>query len=76
MEEYLIISNANFLLRVASEQIAYVCSEGSYCTLRLTNGDEYTFSFNLVVFEKKIVEQLPETAHFFARVGRNYLSSG
>lgn len=73
MEEYLIISNANFLLRVASEQIAYVCSEGSYCNLRLTNGDEYTFSFNLVVFEKKIVEQLVQTAHFFARVGRNYI---
>lgn len=73
MKEYLIISNANFLLRVASEQIAYVCSEGSYCNLRLTNGDEYTFSFNLVVFEKKIVEQLAQTAHFFARVGRNYI---
>ncbi|GEM_PF-297093 len=73
MEEYLIISNANFLLRVASEQIAYVCSEGSYCNLRLTNGDEYTFSFNLVAFEKKIVEQLAQTAHFFARVGRNYI---
>lgn len=73
MEEYLIISNANFLLRVASEQIAYVCSEGSYCNLRLTNGDEYIFSFNLVVFEKKIVEQLAQTAHFFARVGRNYI---
>ena len=44
MEEYLIISNANFLLRVASEQIAYVCSEGSYCnraaqtiTIKLTS---------------------------------------
>lgn len=73
MEEYLIISNANFLLRVASGQMAYVCSEGSYCTLRLTNGDEYTFSFNLVVFEKKIVEQLTETACHFARVGRNYI---
>lgn len=73
MEEYLIISNANFLLRVASEQIAYVCSEGSYSNLRLTNGDEYTFSFNLVAFEKKIVEQLAQTAHFFARVGRNYI---
>lgn len=69
MEEYLIISNANFLLRVASEQIAYVCSEGSYCNLRLTNGDEYTFSFNLVA----LVEQLAQTAHIFARVGRNYI---
>lgn len=58
MEEYLIISNTNFMLRVAAQQIAYVCSEGSYCVLRLVDGDEYTFSFNLAVFEKKIVEQL------------------
>lgn len=58
MEEYLIISNTNLMLRVAAQQIAYVCSEGSYCVLRLVDGDEYTFSFNLAVFEKKIVEQL------------------
>lgn len=50
MEEYLIISNTNFMLRVAAQQIAYVCSEGSYCVLRLVDGDEYTFSFNLAVF--------------------------
>lgn len=73
MEEYLIISNTNFMLRVAAQQIAYVCSEGSYCVLRLVDGDEYTFSFNLAVFEKKIVEQLPVGAHSFARVGRNYI---
>lgn len=73
MEEYLIISNTNFVLRVAAQQIAYVCSEGSYCVLRLVDGDEYTFSFNLAVFEKKIVEQLPVGAHSFARVGRNYI---
>ena len=73
MEEYLIISNTNFMLRVAAQQIAYVCSEGSYCVLRLVDGDEYTFSFNLAVFEKKIVEQLTVGAHSFARVGRNYI---
>lgn len=73
MEEYLIISNTNFMLRVAAQQIAYVCSEGSYCVLRLVDGDEYTFSFNLAVFEKKLVEQLPVGAHSFARVGRNYI---
>lgn len=73
MEEYLIISNTNFMLRVAAQQIAYVCSEGSYCVLRLVDGDEYTFSFNLAVFEKKIVEQLPVGAHSFARVGSNYI---
>lgn len=72
MEEYLIISNTNFMLRVAAQQIAYVW-EGSYCVLRLVDGDEYTFSFNLAVFEKKIVEQLPVGAHSFARVGRNYI---
>lgn len=73
MEDYLIISNSNYLLRVAAQQIAYVCSEGSYCILKLVDGDEYTFSFNLAVFERKIVEQLPDSAHWFARVGRNYI---
>lgn len=73
MEDYLIISNSNYLLRVAAQQIAYVCSEGSYCVLKLVDGDEYTFSFNLAVFERKIVEQLPDSAHLFARVGRNYI---
>lgn len=73
MEEYLVISNTNFLLRVASQQIVYVCSEGSYCILKLVDGDEYTFSFNLTVFERKIVEQLPRSSHSFARVGRNYI---
>ena len=57
MEEYIIISNTNFLLRVASQQIAYVCSEGSYCILKLVDGDEYTFSFNLAVFERKIQQK-------------------
>ena len=75
MEEYLIISNTNFMLRVAAQQIAYVCSEGSYCVLRLIDGDEYTFSFNLAVFEKMIVEQLPVGAHSFARVGRNNINN-
>lgn len=41
--------------------------------LKLVDGDEYTFSFNLAVFEKKIVEQLPDSAHLFARIGRNYI---
>lgn len=73
MEDYLIISNTTFLLRVAAQQIAYICSDGSYSVLKLVDGDEYTFSFNLAVFEKKIVEQLPDSAHLFARIGRNYI---
>lgn len=73
MEDYLIISNTTFLLRVAAQQIAYICSDGSYSVLKLVDGDEYTFSFNLAVFEKKIVGQLPDSAHLFARIGRNYI---
>ena len=73
MEDYLIISNTTFLLRVAAQQIAYICSDGSYSVLKLVDGDKYTFSFNLAVFEKKIVEQLPDSAHLFARIGRNYI---
>lgn len=73
MEDYLIILNTTFLLRVAAQQIAYICSDGSYSVLKLVDGNEYTFSFNLAVFEKKIVEQLPDSAHLFARIGRNYI---
>lgn len=43
-DEYLIISNSNFLLRVSVTQIAYVSSGGSYCVLKLVDGSEYTFS--------------------------------
>lgn len=72
-DEYLIISNSNFLLRVSAVQIAYVSSDGSYCVLKLVDGSEYTFSFNLSVFEKKIIRQLKYSAGNFARVGRNYI---
>ncbi len=73
MPSYLIVSNNILLVRVADMDIAYISSDGSYTTMKLINGEDYTFSFNLSSFERIIEEQLKERAGMFIRVGRGLL---
>ena len=73
MIEYLIVSNNALLLRVANNDIAYMSSDGSYATMKLINGEDYTFSFNLSSFERIIEQQLKNSAKMFIRVGRGLL---
>ena len=56
MPNYLTVSNNTILVRVLDTGIVYISSDGSYTTMKLINGEEYTFSFNLSAFEK-IIEQ-------------------
>lgn len=73
MIEYLIVSNNILLVRIASCDIAYISSDGSYTTMKLINGEDYTFSFNLSSFERIIEQQLKDSAKMFIRVGRGLL---
>ena len=73
MIEYLIVSNNALLVRVANNDIAYISSDGSYTTMKLINGEDYTFSFNLSSFERIIEQQLKNSAKMFIRVGRGLL---
>lgn len=73
MIEYLIVSNNALLVRVANNDIAYISSDGSYTTMKLINGEDYTFSFNLSSFERIIEQQLINSAKMFIRVGRGLL---
>lgn len=68
MIEYLIVSNNALLVRVANNDIAYISSDGSYTTMKLINGEDYTFSFNLSSFERIIEQQLKNSAKMFIRV--------
>ena len=52
MPNYLTVSNNTILVRVLDTGIVYISSDGSYTTMKLINGEEYTFSFNLSAFEK------------------------
>lgn len=71
MPNYLTVSNNTILVRVLDTGIVYISSDGSYTTMKLINGEEYTFSFNLSAFEKIIEQQLKDHASIFIRVGRN-----
>ena len=67
MPNYLTVSNNTILVRVLDTGIVYI----SYTTMKLINGEEYTFSFNLSAFEKIIEQQLKDHASIFIRVGRS-----
>ena len=64
MPNYLTVSNNTILVRVLDTGIGYT-------TMKLINGEEYTFSFNLSAFEKIIEQQLKDHASIFIRVGRS-----
>ena len=68
MPNYLTVSNNTILVRVLDTGIVYI---SSYTTMKLINGEEYTFSFNLSAFEKIIEQQLKDHASIFIRVGRS-----
>lgn len=73
MSTYLILSNSYSLLRVAIDRIAYITSDSSYSILKLINGEEYTFSFNLSSFEKILEHQLQSEAEIFIRIGKCFI---
>jgi len=70
---YLVLHNNYFLLRITAAQVAYVSSDGSYSILKLTSGEEHTFSFNLATMERQMESQLGNEAHGFIRIGRGLI---
>ncbi len=73
MQKYLIITNSNELVRVSTNRVVYINSDGNYSTLVLTNGDEKVFSFNLAAFQKLIEQQLQSDAQIFIRIGKSLI---
>jgi DNA-binding LytR/AlgR family response regulator len=71
--KHIIISNANLLLRISPEKIAYVESDGSYSTMILSDGRSHVFSFNLSTFERMLENQLGTEAQIFIRVGKSLI---
>ena len=78
---YLIISNSTELVRVTSERIVFILSDGNYTTLTLTGGEEHIFTLNLGAMQRLIETQFGDEAQQFIRVGksliinRNYIYS-
>lgn len=62
------ITTSSRIYRIPHHQIMYVVSEGSYCTIKLENGDEIRTSVHL----KKLAERLGDDGSFF-RIHHQYL---
>ncbi len=73
MSKFLILTNVNELVRVAPERVMYICSDGNYSTMILTNKDEKLFSFNLATFQKTIEQQLQHESQQFIRIGKSLI---
>lgn len=52
MPNYLTVSNNTILVRVLDTGIVYISSDGSYTTMKLINGEEYTFPSTYQLLKK------------------------
>ena len=73
MERVLVVSNANELVRMKPERIAYISSDGNYVTVVLHNRTEHVFAFNLLRMQKLVETQLGEAAACFIRIGKSLI---
>lgn len=73
MPKYIILTNSNEVVRISPERIAYICSDGNYSSMVLTDSEKHVFSFNLSAFEKILDEQLDSEALTLIRLGKRLI---
>ncbi|GHV02008.1 hypothetical protein FACS1894159_10510 [Bacteroidia bacterium] len=76
MSQYLLLTNNNEVVRVASERIAYIVSDRCYSAMVLTDGEKHVFTFNLATFHRIIEQQLDAEAKNFIRLGKRLIVNG
>lgn len=80
MKEYLVISTSVDLVRVASEEIVFISSDGNYSSFFFTNGESRVVTLQLGQVERLLAEQLAHSGADFIRIGkcliinRNFIS--
>ncbi|MBO7587151.1 MAG: LytTR family transcriptional regulator DNA-binding domain-containing protein [Bacteroidales bacterium] len=73
MSGFLILCNANELVRIPAESLVYIASEGNYSDIRTCDGGSRTVTLQLGVIEERIDGQLSSPEHKFARIGKSLL---
>lgn len=68
--EWLRISTSTELVRVATDEIVYVCADGNYSDLMLTSGKSRKMTFQIHFFDE-VFQQLRR--NMFVRVGRSLI---
>lgn len=72
MSDYLTLSNANELIRIATESLVYISSEGNYSDIFTLDGEKRTVTMQLGIIEELIHQKL-QNHEVFARIGKSLI---
>ena len=61
------------MMRLAFDEILYIRSDGNYCVMTLSNGEEIQLWMNLKAITELIDQQMRQQEIVFVRVGKQYV---
>ena len=74
MKQLLIIQNGSTeMMRLAFDEILYIRSDGNYCVMTLSNGEEITAMDEPQSHYRLIDQQMRQQEIVFVRVGKQYV---
>ena len=73
MSRFIVITTATELVRIATERIVCISSDGNYSTLMQTDGMSRTVTYQLGQLEDMIGDPLGKRATTFIRVGKSVI---
>ncbi|WP_449021787.1 LytTR family transcriptional regulator DNA-binding domain-containing protein [Prevotella jejuni] len=74
MKQLLIIQNGSTeMMQLAFDEILYIRSDGNYCVMTLSNGEELQLWMNLKAITELIDQQMRQQEIVFVRVGKQYV---
>ena len=73
MSRFIVISTSTELVRIATERIVCISSDGNYSTLLQTDGMSRTLTYQLGQLEDMIGDQLGKRDNTFIRVGKSVI---
>lgn len=73
MSRFIVISTSTELVRIATERIVCISSDGNYSTLLQTDGMSRTLTYQLGQLEDMIGDQLSKRDNTFIRVGKSVI---
>lgn len=72
MSDILTLTNANELIRIPAEGLAYISSEGNYSDIYTLDGEKRTVTVQLGILEEMIHRQFQRPDEF-ARIGKSLI---
>ena len=73
MSDFLTVTNANELIRIATESLVYIASEGNYSDIYTLDGEKHTVTLQLGIVEALLDNQLEANRHEFVRIGKRLI---